>query len=66
MAHTMVPGVVKGLRKGRPRQRCADQVTKNVTMLGIRNWPQAARARDVWHRKLAKAKTCNRLERPKK
>ena len=48
-------------RKGQPRQRWAKQVTKNVTTLGIRNWRQAAIARDVWRRKLAEDKTCNRL-----
>ena len=49
-------------RKGRPRQRWAvGQVDENVTMLGIRNWRQAATTHDVWRRKLADAKTCNRL-----
>ena len=48
-------------RKGRPKQRWAEQVTKNTTALSIRNWRQAATARDVWRRKLAEAKTCNRL-----
>ena len=48
-------------RKGRPSQRWADQLTKNVTTLGIRNWNQAAIALDVWRRTLAKAKTCNRF-----
>ena len=48
-------------RKGRPRQRWPTQVKKNVTTLGIRNWRQAAIARDVWRRKLAEAKTYNRL-----
>ena len=47
-------------RKGRSRQPWAKQVTY-VTTLGIRNWHQAAIARDVWRRKLAEAKTCNRL-----
>ena len=37
-------------RKGRPRQRCAVQVTKDVLTLGIQNWRQAAIARDVWRR----------------
>ena len=50
-----------GHRKGRPRQRWAKQVTENVTTLGIRNWRQAATARDVWRRKLVEAKSCNRL-----
>ena len=40
-------------RKGRPSQRWADQVTKNVTT-------QACR--DVWRRNLAKAKICNRSD----
>ena len=48
-------------RKGRPRQRLTKQVTQNVTTLDIRNWRQAAIARDVWRSKLAEAKTCNRL-----
>ena len=48
-------------RKRRPRQRWAKQVDENVTTLGIRNWRQDATARDVWRRKLPKAKTCNRL-----
>ena len=46
-------------RKGRPRQRWTKQVNEKVTTLGIRNWRQAAIARDVRRRKLAKAKTCN-------
>ena len=37
------------------------QVDENLRTLSIRNWRQAATARDVWHRKLAEAKTCNRL-----
>ena len=45
-------------RQGRPSQRWVKQVNEN---LGIRNWRQAATARDVWRRKLAEAKTCNRL-----
>ena len=48
-------------RKGRPRQRWAKQVDENATTLGCRNWRQAATARDIWRRKLAEAKTCNRL-----
>ena len=48
-------------RKGRPHQRWAKQVDENLTTLGIRNWRQAATARDVWRRKLTEAKTCNRL-----
>ena len=40
-------------RIGRPRQRWAKQLTENATTLGIRNWSQAAIARDVWRRKLA-------------
>ena len=43
-------------RKGWPRQRWAKQVDENATTLGIRNWRRAATARDVWRRKLAKAK----------
>ena len=43
-------------RSARPRQRWAKQVDENVTTLGIRNWRQAATARDVWHRKLAEDK----------
>ena len=42
-------------------QRWAKQVDENLRTLGIRNWRQAATARDVWRRKLAEAKTCNRL-----
>ena len=53
-------------RKGRPSQRWADQVTKDVSTLDIRNWRKAAIARDVWRRNLAEAKTCNRLQRPTK
>ena len=34
-------------RKGRPRQRWAKLVTENVTTLVIRNWRQAAIARDT-------------------
>ena len=48
-------------RQGRPPQRWAKQVDENLRTLGIRNWRQAATARDVWRRKLAEAKTCNRL-----
>ena len=48
-------------RKERPNQHWADQVTKNVTKQGIRNWRQAVIARDVWRRRLAEAKTYNRL-----
>ena len=48
-------------RQGRPPQRWAKQVDENLRSLGIRNWRQAATARDVWRRKLAEAKTCNRL-----
>ena len=48
-------------RKGRPRQRCAKQLTDNVTTLGNRNWRPAAIASDVWRHKLAEAKTCSRL-----
>ena len=47
--------------QGWPRQRWAKQVDENLTTLGIRNWRQAATARDVWRRKLAEAKTGNRL-----
>ena len=43
-----------------------DQLTKDVTMLVIRNWRQAVIAADVWRRHLAEAKTCNRLKRPTK
>ena len=39
----------------------SEQVDENLRTLGIRNWRQAATARDVWRRKLAEAKTCNRL-----
>ena len=53
-------------RKGQVRQRRAVQLTKNVTTLGIRNWWQAAIARDVWRHNLAEAKTCYRLKRPTK
>ena len=49
-------------RQGRPPQRWAKLVDENLRMLAIRNWRQAATARDVWRRKLAEAKTCNRLE----
>ena len=45
----------------RPRQRWAKQMTENVTKLGIRNWHQAAIARDAWRRKLAEAKSCKSL-----
>ena len=48
-------------RQERPSQRWAKQVAENLRTLGIRNWRQAAKARDVWRRKLAEAKTCNRL-----
>ena len=48
-------------RQGRPRQRWAKQIDENLRKLGIRNWRQAATIRDVWRRKLAEAKTCNRL-----
>ena len=41
--------------EGRPHQRWADQVTKNVTTLGIRNWHQAAIDRDVWRSNLSEA-----------
>ena len=43
------------------RQEWPTQVDENLRTLGIRNWHQAARTRDVWSRKLAEAKTCNRL-----
>ena len=48
-------------RQGRPPQRWAKHVDENLRTLGIRNWRQPATARDVWRRKLAEAKTCNRL-----
>ena len=48
-------------RKGRPRQRWANQMTENVAALAIRNWRQAAIARDVWRRNSAEAKICNSL-----
>ena len=48
-------------RKGRPRQRWAEQVGEDLTTLCIRNWRQAAAARDVWRCKLAEAKICNRF-----
>ena len=50
-----------GRRQGRPPQRWVKQVDENLRTLAIRNWRQAATARDVWLRKLAEAKTCNRL-----
>ena len=34
-------------RQGRPPQRWAKQVYENLITLGIRNWRQAATARDV-------------------
>ena len=34
-------------RQGRPPQRWAKQVDENLRALGIRNWRQAAKARDV-------------------
>ena len=48
-------------RQGLPPQRWAKQVDENLITLGIRNWRQVVTARDVWRRKLADAKTCNRL-----
>ena len=48
-------------RQGWPPQRWAKQVDEKLRTLGIRNWRQTATARDVWRRKLAEAKTCNRL-----
>ena len=48
-------------RQGPPPQRWAKLVNENLRTLGIRNWRQAATARDVCRRKLAEAKTCNRL-----
>ena len=48
-------------RQGRPSQRWAKRVDENLRTLCIRNWPQAATARDVWRRKLAEVKICNRL-----
>ena len=48
-------------RQGQSRQHWAKQVDENLTTLGIRNWSQAATSGDVWRRKLAEAKTCNRL-----
>ena len=48
-------------RKGRPRLRWTKQVDENLTTLCIRNWRQAATARDVWRRKLAEANPYNRL-----
>ena len=48
-------------RQGRPPQRWAKQVDENLRTLRIRNWRLAATARDVWRRKLAEAKICNRL-----
>ena len=41
-------------RKIQFRQRWAKQVDENVTRLGIGNRRQAATARDVWRRNLAK------------
>ena len=48
-------------RQGRPPQRWAKQVDESLRTLCIRNCRQAETARDVWRRKLAEAKTCNRL-----
>ena len=49
-----------GRRQGRPPQRWAKQIDKNLRTLGIRNWLQAAIAGDVWRRKFAEAKSCKR------
>ena len=43
-------------RKERPSQRCAEQVNKNVTTLGIRNLHQVGIACDVWRRQIVTAK----------
>jgi len=51
-------------RRGRPNLRWTDQVSKDVSTLGIRNWRQTARNREEWRRKLAEAKTCHRLSWP--
>ena len=48
-------------RQGGPPRRWAKQVDEHLRTLGIRNWRQAATALDVCRRKLAEAKTCNRL-----
>ena len=48
-------------RQGRPRQRWVKQVDEYLITLAIRNWRQAATAREIWCCKLAEAKTCNRL-----
>ena len=40
-------------RKGRTRQRWVNQVTENITTLGIPKLRPAAVARDVWRRNLA-------------
>ena len=45
-------------RQGWLPQRWSKQVDENLRTLGIRT---AVTARDVWRRKLADAKTCNRL-----
>ena len=53
---------IESRRKERPSKRWADQLTKDVLTLGVRNWRQAAIVRDVWRRNLAEAKTdlgCN-------
>ena len=42
-------------RQGRSLQHWAKQVDENLRTVGIRNWRQAATARDVWRRKLAEA-----------
>ena len=52
-------------RQGWPRQRWSKHVDENLTTLGIQNWRQASTARDVWCRKLAEAKTCNRPNKAK-
>ena len=52
-------------RQGRPFQRWAKQFDENLRTLDIRNWRQAATARDEC-RKLAEAKTCNRMKWPSK
>ena len=43
-------------RQRRPPQRWAKQVDENLRTLDVRNWRQAATARDVWRRKLAEAR----------
>ena len=48
-------------RHGWRPQRWSKQVDENLRTLSIRNWRQVGTASDIWRRKLAEAKTCNRL-----